>query len=126
VATTRGDSTQSSAMVCSQGGNAENLDIARGNLRIFFYRGYHTLQHFHSITTSKNRCVMQNNRCHRLREQFSRRCVPRRCLSFSQRFFIQLQRLTENRCFRFPKENGFQNFLQQRFVSVPVKNRCHW
>jgi hypothetical protein len=36
---TRGDSTQSCAMLCRQGGNAENLDIARGNLRVFFYRG---------------------------------------------------------------------------------------
>ncbi|KAK2420539.1 heat shock cognate 70 kDa protein [Trifolium repens] len=39
------------------------------------------LQHFHSITTSKNRCVMQKNRCHRLRERFLGRCIPRRCLS---------------------------------------------
>jgi hypothetical protein len=30
---TRGDSTQSSAMVCSQAGNTWNLNIARGNLR---------------------------------------------------------------------------------------------
>jgi hypothetical protein len=29
---TRGDSTQSTAMVCSWGGNAWNLHIARGNL----------------------------------------------------------------------------------------------
>jgi hypothetical protein len=46
-----------------------------------------TLQHFHSITTPKNRCAMQKNRCHRLRERFSGRCAPRRCLSLSQRFF---------------------------------------
>jgi hypothetical protein len=45
-----------------------------------------TLQHFHSITTSKNRCAMQKKRCHRLRERFSGRCTPRRCLSLSGRF----------------------------------------
>jgi hypothetical protein len=49
----------------------------------------YTLQHFHSITTPKNRCAMQKNRCHRLRERFSGRCAPRRCLSLSQRFFFQ-------------------------------------
>jgi hypothetical protein len=33
---TRGDSTQSASMVCSWGGNAWNLNIARGNLHEFF------------------------------------------------------------------------------------------
>jgi hypothetical protein len=83
-----------------------------------------TLQHFHSITTPKNRCAMQKNRCHRLRERFSGRCAPRRCLSLSQRFFFQRQRLVDNRClrvtnrtvFKVPNNNGFYPFSVKTVV----------
>jgi hypothetical protein len=39
VALTRGDSAQSASRMCSWGGNAWNLYIARGNLHEIFFQG---------------------------------------------------------------------------------------